>query len=42
MGIVYGKDVMDKAIGIYINFTENAFDFLMKASLGIAKNVHED
>jgi len=27
---------------VSINFTDNAFDFLIRSSLGIAKNVHED
>ena len=27
---------------VAINFTDNAFDFLIRSSLGIAKNVHED
>ena len=33
---------MDKRIDIYVNFTENAFDFLVKSALGISKNTHED
>ncbi len=33
---------MDKAIDIYINFTENAFEFLLKSAMGIAKNTHEE
>ena len=27
---------------VAINFTDNAFDFLVRSSLGLAKNVHED
>ena len=27
---------------IQINFTANAFDFLVRGSFGIAKNYHED
>lgn len=42
MGIYLCKDVMDKTTDIYINFTENAFDFLVKSSMGIAKILHED
>jgi hypothetical protein len=40
---VYCKDVVhiEKACEIYINFTENAFDFLIKASHGLAKDTHE-
>jgi hypothetical protein len=36
------SDIMDKAIDIYINFTENAFEFLIRSCLGIAKNTHEE
>ncbi len=42
MGIEKCSDIIDKAVDIYINFTENAFDFLIKSSLGIAKNTHEE
>lgn len=42
MGIFTCQDVIDKAVDIFINFTENAFDFLIRSSMGIAKNVHED
>ena len=42
MGINICQDIIDKAVDIYINFTENAFDFLIKSALGIAKNVHDD
>jgi len=41
MGIKLCRDVIEQAASIYINFTENAFDFLIKASLGIYKNVHD-
>jgi len=42
MGIKLCPDTLDKAVDIAINFTPNAFDFLVRSSLGIAKNVHED
>ena len=42
MGIEKCGDIVDKAVDIYINFTENAFDFLLKSALGIAKNTHEE
>lgn len=42
MGIERCRDVVDKAIEIYINFTENAFDFLVKSAIGIAKNLHDE
>lgn len=35
-------DIQTKATEIFINFTENAFDFLIRASLGIARNTHEE
>ena len=35
-------DISSKATEIFINFTENAFDFLIRASFGIAKNTHEE
>ena len=43
LGIIQCKDVInrDKACDIYINFTENAFDFLIKACHGLAKDSHE-
>jgi DNA polymerase kappa len=43
LGIVYCRDVVhiEKASEIYINFTENAFDFLIKACHGLAKDTHE-
>lgn len=42
MGIKYCPNTIEKAMDISINFTNNAFDFLIRSSLGIAKNVHED
>ena len=42
MGIEKCSDIYDKAVDIYINFTENAFEFLLKSALGIAKNTHEE
>ena len=42
MGVVKCSDAIAMATAIYINFTENAFDFIMRACLGIARNVHED
>jgi len=43
LGIIYCRDVVliEKACEIYINFTENAFDFLLKACHGLAKDTHE-
>ncbi len=31
-------DIIAKGREIYINFTENVFDFLIKSALGIGKN----
>jgi DNA polymerase kappa len=42
MGIEMCSAIIEKAIDIYINFTENAFEYLIKSGLGIAKNTHED
>jgi hypothetical protein len=42
MDIYTCQDVMNKAMDLYINFTENAFEFMIKSALGIAKNIHED
>ena len=42
MGIKSCKDSLEKAVDVSINFTDNAFDFLIRSSLGIAKNLHED
>jgi nucleotidyltransferase/DNA polymerase involved in DNA repair len=35
------KDLIDRAAAIFINFTERAFDFLVKSALGLGKNFHE-
>ena len=42
LGIVKCSDGIKLATYIYINFTVNAFDFMIRACLGIAKNIHED
>ena len=42
LGIFKCKDIVTKAREIYINFTENVFDFLMKSALGIGKNLHDE
>ena len=41
MGVNYCPDVLDKACNIHINFTQNAFDFLVRSAFGISKNVHD-
>ena len=35
------RDLLNKAAEIYINFTEKAFDFLVRSALGLGKNIHE-
>lgn len=42
LGLELCGDIQKKATEIFINFTENAFDFLIRASYGIAKNTHEE
>jgi hypothetical protein len=42
MDIIKCSDIIEKAVDIYINFTENAFDFLIKSALGISKNTHDE
>ena len=42
MGIEFCSDSVERAIDIAINFTDNAFDFLIRSSLGVAKNIHEE
>jgi DNA polymerase kappa len=36
------QDMIDKATEIYLNFTENVFEFLIKSAMGIGKTVHDD
>ena len=35
-------NILAKAADIFINLTENAFEFLVKAAMGIARCTHED
>jgi len=42
LGILNCQEILEKAIEIYINFTENSFEFLLKAAMGISRSVHED
>ena len=42
MGIKYCPDTLIHAVDISVNFTNNALDFLLRSTLGLAKNVHED
>ncbi len=36
------QDMIDKATEIYLNFTENVFEFLIKSAMGIGKTAHDD
>jgi DNA polymerase kappa len=42
MDIKLCPDIISKSIDILVNFTSNAFDFLIRSALGISKNFHED
>ena len=42
LGIVKCSDGIKLATSIYIYFTVNAFDFMIRACMGIAKNIHEE
>ena len=35
-------DVKDHLVEVYLNFSENFYEFLSKASIGISRNRHED
>lgn len=41
LGINKCGDVKGKLMHLFLNFSENVFEFLAKASLGIAKTQHE-
>ncbi len=41
IGIVSCQDILEKAAEIYVSVTEHQFEFLVKASLGIARAQHE-
>ena len=42
IGIEYCSDVIEKAPEIYVNFSPNAFQFLVQSALGITRVVHEN
>ena len=42
MNYITCKDVLENPVTLFINFTEHAFEFLLKASLGISRFVHDD
>ena len=42
LGIFHWSQVIERATEIFITFTEHTFEFLIRACLGISRNVHED
>ncbi|CAI2364410.1 unnamed protein product [Moneuplotes crassus] len=41
LGINTCEEVLQKGVEVFINFTENSFEFLARCALGISRNVHE-
>jgi len=41
LGIHYCQDLVDKCTEVFVNYSSNAFEFLMKAGMGIYRTVHE-
>ena len=41
MGIQSCKDMIEKALEIYLGYSDNAFEFFIKSALGIARCYHE-
>lgn len=41
LGIFTCADLILKASEIYLNFTENVFEFLIKSGLGVGKTLHD-
>lgn len=41
LGIYYCQDLIDKCTEVFVNYSCNAFEFLMKAGMGIYRTVHE-
>ncbi len=42
LGIITVEDIVVKAPELYLNFTENNFEFLVKAAMGISRCVHDE
>jgi DNA polymerase kappa len=42
LGINNCQEIIDKAIDIYLNFTEKSFEFLVKAAMGISRCYHQE
>lgn len=41
LGIFYCQDMIDRCTEVFVNYSSNAFEFLMKACMGIYRTVHE-
>lgn len=41
LGINLCRDLLVKATLIYVNFTERAFDFLVRSALGLGRTTHD-
>lgn len=41
LGIVYCRDVKHRLMHLYLNFSENFFEYITKASMGMAKIEHD-
>lgn len=41
IGIHKCRDLLQKCTEVFVNYSANAFEFLMKAGMGIYRNVHE-
>jgi hypothetical protein len=35
-------DILNKAVELYLNFTETNFEFLVKAAMGISRCMHDE
>lgn len=41
LGIDHVPDILEKAVDVSVNFTNNATDFLIRAALGVSKTRHD-
>ena len=41
LGIDHVPDILEKAVNVSVNFTNNATDFLIRAALGVSKTRHD-
>lgn len=42
LGIYTCQDVLDKAVEIYLSFSERTSHFLLRCAMGISRNYHEE